>query len=433
MHTGRGRLRRSRGLPSAATLALAGTLDLPTAEMAPFMIALLQDGRFGKAQILEMDTAQLMKRQQFTHHPELPGLCYGLEERYVNGLRVIGKGGDDMAYSSQMILLPEHNWGFYVVHNAQTNGLRDDLVDAFLDRYYPAERDSSRQPLSLPGDDLRRFNGHYRYTRYSHTTLEKLLGLPFFVSIRANDDGDLSMRILGVGAESRYTPVEPLAFQRTVGGPVSILGLQIDLGDALVFRQDAVGRSTYVFIPALSFALEKLPWYERGDVQLGLLGGMLVVLLSASVGWSLAWILARLRKRPSSGTPGHSRARWLAGLTSGLNTLFVVGFCFALFTGGLAYGVSPLIKVLLAILVLTSLMAVIMIGMAVVAWRVGYWSRLGRIHFSLVTLAAQPLSGGPTPGTCWAGSMAWDEMKGSCIRAASASQTGSPRGGSNAG
>ena len=49
--------------------------------------------------------------QQFTHHPELPGLGYAFFENYVNGERLIGHGGDIGTYSSQMILHPEDNLG----------------------------------------------------------------------------------------------------------------------------------------------------------------------------------------------------------------------------------------------------------------------------------------------------------------------------------
>ena len=62
--------------------------------MASFMLANLQDGRYKSNRILEETTARQMHQQQFTHHPELPGITYGFKERYINGQRVIGHGGD---------------------------------------------------------------------------------------------------------------------------------------------------------------------------------------------------------------------------------------------------------------------------------------------------------------------------------------------------
>jgi len=86
----------------------AGSMSSTAEDMAAFMIAHLQSGG---SEILDESIADLMHQQQFTHHPELPGMTYGFKERYINGLRVIGHGGDIFSYSSQMILIPEDNMG----------------------------------------------------------------------------------------------------------------------------------------------------------------------------------------------------------------------------------------------------------------------------------------------------------------------------------
>jgi CubicO group peptidase (beta-lactamase class C family) len=350
----------------------AGTVSGPVVEMAAFMIALLQGGSYQDHQILQSDSVRLVLQQNFAHHPKLPGLAYGFEEQFVGGLRLVGKGGDDMAYSSQMILYPEDNLGFFVVYNAAESTLREDLTCAFFEWYYLQPAQPAAGALSLPQEELQRFEGFYRYTRYSQTTLTKLNGLPFGFAIGANDDGSLSLSYPGLGEVARYVPVEPLVFRRGSGGPLSILGMEIDLGELLVFREDESGQIPYAFVPFFSLALEKLAWYERTDVQVILLAVMLAVFLSVVVFWPLSWLVRRRRKRSPVAPPAWRRSRWLAGAASGLDLVALV----ALVTG------------LLVIPLVTTVLAAGMVGAVILAWKNGYGSVLGRLHYSLVTLAA---------------------------------------------
>ncbi len=113
-----------------------GSMSSTAEDMARFMIAHLQNGRYEDVQILEEETARQMHEQQFSHHPELPGLGYAFKERFVNGERLIGHGGDIGTYSSQMILHPEDDLGFFVVYNVFNDALRERLIAAFMDRFY---------------------------------------------------------------------------------------------------------------------------------------------------------------------------------------------------------------------------------------------------------------------------------------------------------
>lgn len=92
--------------------APASALSTTAHDMAKFMLAHLQGGSYAGTQVLQADTVSMMQKQQFTHHESLPGMGYGFKERYINGERVIGHGGDIGTYSSQMILHPEDGWGF---------------------------------------------------------------------------------------------------------------------------------------------------------------------------------------------------------------------------------------------------------------------------------------------------------------------------------
>lgn len=74
------------------------------ADMARFMIAHLQEGRYGDARILGEKTAELMHRQQATMHPKVPGWSYGFQMADTNGRRILEHGGDIGGFSSLMVL-----------------------------------------------------------------------------------------------------------------------------------------------------------------------------------------------------------------------------------------------------------------------------------------------------------------------------------------
>ena len=94
-------------------------------------------------------------------------------------------------------------------------------------------------------------------------------------------------------------------------------------------------------------------------------------------------------------------ARWarrLAITLSALNVLFLIGFMVALvgFSASV-YGVSPpwltwlvnpLLMAVLALGLLTAGLAVGAVIFTVLAWRCRYWGLAGRVHYTLVTLAA---------------------------------------------
>ena len=58
-------------------VAPAGGLSTTVTDMANFMIAQLQNGRFGHQRILQEATAQEMHQQHFTNDPRLPGAAAG--------------------------------------------------------------------------------------------------------------------------------------------------------------------------------------------------------------------------------------------------------------------------------------------------------------------------------------------------------------------
>ncbi|MCI0611348.1 beta-lactamase family protein, partial [bacterium] len=118
----------------------AGSLTSAGGDMAKFMIAHLQDGQFENHAILKPETARLMHAQALTYDPAAHGMCLGFYEESRNGLRIFGHGGDTVYFHSDLHLIPEKNFGFFISYNSGGKGeidARGAVWEKLLDRYFP--------------------------------------------------------------------------------------------------------------------------------------------------------------------------------------------------------------------------------------------------------------------------------------------------------
>jgi hypothetical protein len=353
--------------------------------MAQFMIAHLLNGRYENSRILEEDTARLMHRQHFTHHPRLPGTAYSFHERKENNIRAIGHLGSLRGYSSSLTLLLDQNIGIFTATNS-FNGVHGKLVPRFFDRYFPVpEKPAPKKPLALTEDQLDRFTGTYRDLEYPRHTFAKLTAPFKHINIKKGDNGTLlvstpGLFFLGNVPKVRLVPVEPLLFQRTEDEAFTAFG------------EDKSGRIRFAFNPLWPIigAYEHIRWYETIWVQLGLVGFCALVFLTACFMWPIRPLIRRLRgKRQVSRR--LSGAWFLAGLIGTLNLVFLIGFPLSLWLIGawkLVYGVPAVVVALLCIPILTTVLTLGLPIFTVLAWKNKYWSVIGRSHYSLITLAA---------------------------------------------
>lgn len=367
-------------------IAPASSLSATATDMAHFMIAHLQNGRYKNTRILEEDTVRLMHQQHFTHHPKLTGTAYGFYERRENGIRAIGHPGTLRGYSSSLTLLPEQNVGLFIATNS-FNGLYEKLVTQFFDHYYPVqEKSAPPKPLANFAEQARRFTGTYRYVEYPRGTLASL-GAPLgHVHVKRRSDGILIVKTPNFflsknRVEKRLMPIEPLLFKR------------LDDEGYSAFGEDLNGNITYLFNPIGSKigAFEKLPWYETVPFQLSLAGFCAVLFLSAGITWLVRSLSHRFRK-PRFQDDRLTRLAWLvAGLVGILNLVFLIGLPLVAWRIGvwkLLYGVPTIIIALLYIPPLTTGMALGLPTLTALVWKNKNWSAIARSHYSLITLAA---------------------------------------------
>jgi CubicO group peptidase (beta-lactamase class C family) len=357
--------------------APAGCMSTTAADASRFMLAHLNDGQLGGGSILKPETARQMREPLFQPDPKTSAICYGFMEQKRNGLRMIGHGGDTIWFHSLMQLIPERRVGLFVSYNTNTSDdAREPLFESFLRRYFPQPDPPRITPPSDFHERARRFAGEYGMTRYSHSTFTKLAALLAVFKVAANKDDTLT---ISVGDSSRrYVEVEPLVF-RELDGPRKV-----------VFQEGKNGRVLYL-LPANApvVCAIRREWYELSLVQFGLLGGSMAVFLAAFTFWPVLGFSLRGLRSP------RIRRTWFSGLLSFLGWLTSAA-CLALAAGmalvvsepnDIAFGLTPLVKYLLAGTQVCAVLAGLTVLGCLLAWLKGYWRFSGRLFYTLVALA----------------------------------------------
>lgn len=356
----------------------ASSMMTTATDMARFMIMHLQDGRLGDVRILDENLARDMHRRHFSHHPRLAGVCYDFFEHFDNGRRAIGHTGAGNGFTSELLLFPDHKAGYFLATNAADPTLLGRFREAFFDRYFPATKPAPDRPQPRPATPVDRLTGWYWSNRYDRRTIEKVASLVGGY-VRVSPDADGNLLVDGLP----YAEIEPLLFHSLV--PTE--------HPDVVFRMNASGDGAWLLTDFQAY--ERVSWYSTPPVQLGMMACAIVVLLSASVGWSLAYSYDRLRRRPSQQPAMARLARLWAGAAGAANggVVLIVGFMLLRVelpsvATDFQVGLPRLLIATIACGTLSGVLSLGVLAFAALAWVKGYWSLTGRVHYSLVAVAS---------------------------------------------
>lgn len=370
------------GIPSGAHQA-------SVADMARFMIARLQGGRYsdaeiGEARILQESTARQMLDTLYTPDPRLLGTAYGLFDWSENGQRALGHTGYLPPMNSLLLLLPDRNMGIFVTYNSRgggaVNGQHSGFQKAFLDHYYPASAVAPPEHSADLNGQAGRFVGTYN-AYSSYTTLLKIMGLfggGYTTQISDPGDGTLLMEL--EGTKLRFVPAEPLYF-RQVDGPFSLL-----------FHEDAGGRITYLSTDLMpQYAVKKLDWYETPGFNMALALGCLLLFVTVIPVAAIRLIRDRRPNGKRKPAPRGARiALWVILGISIANLLVMVAPAWGA-TGGMPNELLDfpfIMKVLLGLGVVSVVLTIGALGYAVWAWKDRIWSAAFRVYYTAVAVAA---------------------------------------------
>ena len=264
----------------------AGSLSASGSDMGRFMIAYLQQGRLGDAQILKPETVRLMHGQLTRQLPGLSGIGLGFYEQNVNGHRVLAHGGDTVLFHSDLLLFVDDGIGLFVSVNGngandQGKWLRDRLFEAFADRYLPDTRPATPREVdeATAKAHAKQMAGAYRNSRREDSTFLSLLQLLGPMRVQALDDGRVAIDL--AGSRSVFREVKPYLWEEEHGK--RRLQAVVENG-----RVRHWGLEPYVF----AFIFEPVPFMASTTVLVLLCAALGVVLLTVLL-WPVAAVLRR--------------------------------------------------------------------------------------------------------------------------------------------
>jgi CubicO group peptidase (beta-lactamase class C family) len=262
----------------------AGSVATTARDMANFMIAHLQDGRFGDAQILRPETAQLMHARLFDADDRLNGMAHGFYEETRNGRRIVGHGGDTVLFHSDLHLILDLGVGFFVSYNSAGKGGIGDramLFHGFLDRYYPYTPPAG-QTVAATKAHAAEVAGLYKASRRFESSFLRVTTPLGEVKIDADADGGISSDAMkGPNGEPlKFEEIAPYLYRERHG--------QSEVG----FKRDAAGnwqfQMDYPF-----FIFQRAGFFENKYLVYGVLVFGMGVVLATVLLWPVAAIVRK--------------------------------------------------------------------------------------------------------------------------------------------
>jgi CubicO group peptidase (beta-lactamase class C family) len=266
--------------------APAGSMTTTAADMTRFMLAHLQQGRLGDQQVLSPETVQLMHTPS---EPSLPGfstMAHGFFYDTKNGRVVIGHGGDTVVFHTEFDLLPAEGLGIFYSFNSRGRdeavyGLRKELFDGFMDRYFPAAPRPKEPPI-LPSaaTDAQKIAGRYESSRRVEHGFLSVFYLLQQTAISAGADGTVAApRQFGPG-QATFQEVAPDIW-REVGGTRQLALRNVGGVKTVIDSEDPIS------------VFQAVPLLRSAPLNLTVLLGSLAILVLAVAFWPISWLIRR--------------------------------------------------------------------------------------------------------------------------------------------
>lgn len=374
--------RNNTAVQEYGTLPAGGAYSTVT-DMARFMQALLAGGAIDGEQALSRESVAAMSARQHANDPRTTAMGYGMFESPSDGPRVVGHDGDGFGNHAGYVLVPEHDAGLYIVQNSDGDSgeeyryLRDAVIEEFLAEFFGVGLAAEApQAADIP---MEAYAGTYVTTRISHNDPSRLMkaGLDQ-IRVRVNADGTLhAAHPLLTWIPEVWVPVEEGLFASEDGAQTL----------AFIEEDGEVAALTLGLNPTNAY--ERVAWYASPNLHMAVAGVALLVCATVLV-WPAAALVRRVRgHRGAIAERGLTRGARLAAGAAGLLCLGFPVFLAAVFANealmeSLLFSGSPLLGAPLAA---ATILAAAAVGAAALAWRRGWWTVLGRAHYTAVATA----------------------------------------------
>jgi len=270
----------------------AASLSTTAADMGNYISMFLNDGHFKGNQILDSTTVAKMFHTAFRHYEKSNnGWLLGFIESQWNGLRLVRHGGALQGFLSDLMLIPEKNIGLFISVNSSSmphsksqifiNQFAHNLLTRLMPKSMIEQEKAKDKPTVGAVDEaLEDFTGKYRFTRYAHTTFDKLALLVGFAPEIEIVQKDNTLEILQWN--DQLVPISDLTFHSKYDRYAA-------------FGRDTKGEISYFFVDAYSY--NKLKWYEPISFQMLWVGSIMLILLIYIISSAIRQLFVRNKKR----------------------------------------------------------------------------------------------------------------------------------------
>jgi CubicO group peptidase (beta-lactamase class C family) len=358
--------------------AAAGAAWSTAADMARYMLALLEPAQLEHAGVLSQAAYASMTRESFRGAPGLRGVHHGFfnsppGSRSVLGHFNLSHSGRVPHFASQLSVYPELGTGIFVTTDGSLgNRLAGSLSEPLLARYFPARETAAFAPRAAK-QSLQEYAGNYRSTRRAYTKLEAIFSSASVFRVDATPEGFL---IWQAGGEPlvRFAMIARDLFQAVNGD------------NRIAFLRDAHGAVTRLVGAAIS--CERSGFFDSQVWLVTVFVCGFVVTLGILDG-------ARRRRRQSIvlETRGERRSALLMTVLASVWLAFfaVAGIWDAIngasdWNGLFVDFPQPVVKVALSILLVAAAVTLLALATLLPVWRDRHWSLGRRLRHSVALL-----------------------------------------------
>ncbi len=346
----------------------AGLMSATAEDMTRFMLAHLGDGSGTDGRVLGAAGVRQMRGVLFQPHPAIEPILHGFIRANRNGQVIYGHGGDVNGFHSQMSLFPELGLGLFVAFNSDpAAAARGALVDAFVDRFFPAPHlRPAPEPATL---QIGQYTGEYLPLRRNQSTFERLAVLTERLSVAV--DGD--QLLLSGNRVSRWVPIGNDAFT----------GLYEER--QIAFRQDADEDGLYAYLGSALASYERVRGLNAPSVLRALFGTVAVIFALAVLGWGYRAVRPA---EPVASLPRiHVAIAWLHAAA----TLYLVAQLALTLAGDVEefqFGVPADVHRNLMLMSGNLVLGALVVAFALLQWPFGYGSPGSRLRYDVVAVTA---------------------------------------------
>lgn len=364
-----------------SNFAPAGALSATATDMVRFGQAILNGGELDGQRILEVATVEQMLTRAFSHDERLTGMALGFYEVDVNGVRLVGHGGDTQWFHSYLGIDQENGLAHFVSFGAPGgSAVRSAFTPGFYNEYFPREHVRPQAPPDF-AERAGRYTGAYGFWRSNFSNFEKVLGLANVLQVTPTADDTL---VVSFGNTAKqYVEVDHNLFRELSPNISLIAGIS---PPSLAFQEEDGGEISGFVLDGLPFmSLRKLPLAATPTFNFSLLGLSLLV---------FSTVLARrwYQRAEIGGQSTADRAAINAAVYASAANLLVVivgVVVLSLVMDTLFRGIPFSFKAWLLLPILATVAGFYLLYRSVVVWRQGLLAgRWSRVRYTIVTLCA---------------------------------------------